>query len=579
MKKMILGLAAIVALGLPLFMTGCSDDNASTVTLSQAVATGTITGKITDATTGAAIQGADVTLLVNDTKRATKTATSTDADLQGKYSFAAVPAGTHSLKIVMTGYATRVLTVSVGRTNDNTPVSVYANLALAKAYDQKVLVVDNTGAPISGVVVRALYNAWTGQNGVANNTNYPNTLVGDGVGNTNGAAAQATTDATGVATLAALDQLTAYNIVSLPVYGTDGKVKYTGAFNAGVGFACVGSATAGINNGQQINNGQTITLVLAPVTRSTTLAAVATNLYSFTTDAANAANANPAGANNGAANPATVNAAGANDAAYYLTSKTASVIVAFNLPVTLDTANLTISYLDYLQAGPQTATLLFNNKVVTPATVPTVTTENILTIPAPTAGYKVLQSYTVNGGVRAAVNAGIDQAQWGGLAFCVTDDTTKISTDGTTGNIPYVDNFNSSTGGTVYQVSSVNIAGAGGSTQNYLVFSEPVYGTYRIVATQVGNAASESILNTTQIRINGLASGNIVWAPYTDGNGSTPTAGNNTAGTGTGSVFRLQLPGNTPDDATGNINKLRIYLDVVDTHGNALRKEITFGVK
>jgi len=57
-----------------------------------------------------------------------------------------------------------------------------------------------------------------------------------------------------------------------------------------------------------------------------------------------------------------------------------------------------------------------------------------------------------------------------------------------------------------------------------------------------------------------------------------------TSGTSAGNVYRVNLNnlfgvGLVADDATGAVNKIHLYVDVIDTHGNKIQKELTLGVK
>lgn len=529
MKKLFRCLALVAALGLPVLMAGCSSDNSS----SNGNRTETVFGKVVDNATRKTIVPVSgsvkvtVELLDNASKLVTSTvANPADADLDGTFKFDGVPAGNHTIRITVTddpAIPANAVSLYAVKTMNLVGTGNAGIVSVNKGFDTSFYVTSK-GTPVADVIVRAT----------------------DSTGNVAGTA---TTDANGKVSFTGLDQLDTYTITTSPKFDSTGKLQYTAGFIAGYQYANT------LGGAGQIN--------IIPVTRTTAIQSIASNLFNFVPDPANI---NMGGSGHGLI-----------DTTNYLTSKDSDVRVVFNLPVNLDAANLTISFFDDQQTGPVSASVLFNTKQVTPAAAPVLSADNtILTIPAPTGGYKALEAYTIQGGVTASVNAGVDQATWGGLQFVVTDASSAVTAD------PIIDNFNSSKNGTLNTVGSpaVAVTGAGAANRAFLVFSEPVYGTVRIIGTQLGNAVSETIINGDQIRINGLLSnGNIVFAPNPRTTGATTAANNPVAGTSAGSVFRFDLAlGVVNDDNTGAVNKIRLYVDVVDTHGNRIQKELTLGV-
>jgi hypothetical protein len=86
-----------------------------TIKLNPLVATGGIKGTVTDAASGSPITGAVLVL--------TPTALSAVSGAGGKYSFPAVPAGSYTMTVSATGYATQVLPVTV-KAGQQTTVAV-----------------------------------------------------------------------------------------------------------------------------------------------------------------------------------------------------------------------------------------------------------------------------------------------------------------------------------------------------------------------------------------------------------------------------------------------------------------------
>jgi hypothetical protein len=86
-----------------------------TIKLNPLVPTGAIKGTVTDAASGVPITGAVLVL--------TPTALSTVSGAGGKYSFPAVPAGSYTMTVSATGYATDVLPVTV-KAGQQTTVAV-----------------------------------------------------------------------------------------------------------------------------------------------------------------------------------------------------------------------------------------------------------------------------------------------------------------------------------------------------------------------------------------------------------------------------------------------------------------------
>jgi len=135
MKKYSYVLLLTLILGGALMLYGCEGDVelSGTITVEENInvadATGTITGRVVDASTVDPTEGADVTLIVNGAKRTTTSATSDDEDLKGYFVFSGVPAniGTgvgYTLNISATGYADFTRRVLVPQTMYNTPVTV-----------------------------------------------------------------------------------------------------------------------------------------------------------------------------------------------------------------------------------------------------------------------------------------------------------------------------------------------------------------------------------------------------------------------------------------------------------------------
>ena len=107
-------------------------------TLAVAPAGGTVTGKITNASSGAIVTGATVSW----------SGGSTTSDANGIYTLTNVPAGTQNITAVKTGYLAR--TLAVGVTGGATST---LNIPIATAGKISVKVVTSSGAAVSGATV------------------------------------------------------------------------------------------------------------------------------------------------------------------------------------------------------------------------------------------------------------------------------------------------------------------------------------------------------------------------------------------------------------------------------------------
>lgn len=232
MKKATIFLLLPLILGAGLMLYGCipveSDTELSgkvTVTenISVASATGTVTGRVVSANPHEPIEGATVDLIVNGAKRTTTSATSTDEDLKGYFVFSGVPAVPaapgHTLNISATGYADFATRVIVPQSLDNTPVTVnLGTIALGEVFDLAVVVTDEDGIPVADVKVFALPTG--------NACGFVIATIA--VGTSSESYISATSNSSGIATLANLNECYTYNIVA-PAFdaGTDGVIDYT----------------------------------------------------------------------------------------------------------------------------------------------------------------------------------------------------------------------------------------------------------------------------------------------------------------------------------------------------------------
>lgn len=132
--------AKSIAIACAVLLTACGGDSKSDPTgptgpggpTGPTVTTGTISGRVTHASTGAGLAGATVT-----TQPATSTATT---DAQGNYTIANVTAGAYTVSVSMSGYtaATTMITVVAGQTGTAnvslTPVPAASGLSYTQLF-------------------------------------------------------------------------------------------------------------------------------------------------------------------------------------------------------------------------------------------------------------------------------------------------------------------------------------------------------------------------------------------------------------------------------------------------------------
>lgn len=292
------------------------------VNINVAAATGTVTGRVVSANPHEPIEGATVELIVNGAKRTTTSATSTDEDLKGYFSFSGVPANTaagttvgYTLNISATGYADFTTRVAVPQSFDNTPVTVnLGTIGLGEVFDLAVVVVDEDGIPVADVKVFA---APTGNAcGVI-------TTVGWGASSASFISAQ--TASSGIATLENLNECYTYNIIA-PAFDADadGVIDYTTSVFAYAG-AVVSDETCSLVL-TTARRGQGITPVLTSLGDEPLIPAF--NLRTIT-DAGNVSQL--------ALTPPGSNTMGPSD----------KITIVYNYPVAL-TGDVDISYTNYL---------------------------------------------------------------------------------------------------------------------------------------------------------------------------------------------------------------------------------------
>jgi hypothetical protein len=116
-----------------------SPGETETINLALPASSGTITGKVTSASSGAALSGATVSF----------SGRSTSTDANGNYIFTSVASGTYTLTATKTGYVSNSVTVSL-----SAGATATANIKLATGGQITGKVVTSSGAAISGAAVR-----------------------------------------------------------------------------------------------------------------------------------------------------------------------------------------------------------------------------------------------------------------------------------------------------------------------------------------------------------------------------------------------------------------------------------------
>lgn len=191
-------------------LSGCILSEDRTLSIEVASATGTVTGRIIDASSRMHVGAASVTVIVNGGKRVVKSSRSSDHDLMGRFKMGGLPAGEHTMKIEMEGYATRYGSFMIGQTFDNTPVTTnLGNIPIGASFDLTA-VVTHHGAGSEGVNVFAVRSGNNGNCGWSGHN--PDGL--DNFANPQHAEIRGMTDATGMAVLMGLEQCAQYTIVA-----------------------------------------------------------------------------------------------------------------------------------------------------------------------------------------------------------------------------------------------------------------------------------------------------------------------------------------------------------------------------
>ncbi len=450
---------------------GCSGDVdlSGTVKVEQdinvAAATGTITGRVIDATTAAPIEAADVTLIVNGAKRTTTSATSTDEDLKGYFVFSGVPAGDHLLTISATGYADYADMVPVTATDDNTPYTENVGwIGLGKTFDLAVVVTDEDGTLVEGVTVRA--------DGPAS------VCTGFDVG---GGYATAVTGSDGIATFSALNQCSSYIIVAAAFDAdADGVYDYQ---------------TTTVAYDGAIDTDTTVSLVLTTAERDDDIATVAESWDSNEQASFNTFMANESfpGANG------TITLLGT----YYSIGTDDSIKIIFNYPVSL--GDLSVSYVDDLidpdaddDGAEDTG---YDDEILVDVTASMDSTGTILTITPPTAGFERNELIDIEWVVDATVDGATDYLALSMELYIEDDTATGLSSTTTI----TADNYNGDSDGAVAAAVVIE-------------FPEYVYGTIRVISEGVVGSHAAGTQDILYLAAVEFGTGTIVW---TDGDVTT----------------------------------------------------------
>jgi hypothetical protein len=487
-------------------------------------ATATVTGRIVDASTNTPIQGAAVDMIVNGAKRSTTSATSSDEDLQGYFSFSGVPATFsidgpsrqgHTLNISATGYADFSTRVPVPWSMDNTPITVdLGTIGLGEEFTLTV-VVTNAGTPVQGATVVAIPD------------DYECSEVSDitfGIGSAN--YQSAVTDSSGIATLLGLNECYSYDIV-VPAFDADGD----GVIDYVSGYVSYGGA---------INSDTTVAMVLTPARRDDSIAILTNSMMNNQEARADETRTIEFGLGNrfiieefGWPMPST----GTDD----------PIVLVFNYPVAL-TGGLNVSYVDDL-IDPDVdndglADTGYSEEKEISVSTSLDSTGTILTITPPAAGFPKNEVIDVRGAVTAIVN-GLTQPREidflaNGFSFVYIEDDTSTGLS-STGPVT-ADNYSGSDIANPFPV--------------WLEFPEFVSGTYTIVSTTVSGITT--IINDDPVYFpSGFTQEELI---YTDGD--TDPA-NSFSGFGSGVFYRVAL-GTT----LKNGDTIEIELDVTDAVGN-----------
>jgi hypothetical protein len=398
-----------LVLGIGLLPLGCSDDDAD-VTLKRGNPTGTITGKIIDGNTREPVGGAEVVLVVNDSKQTTVSSSSTDPDLTGRFALSNVPAGTHTLRISTNGFATVQFRVTVPQTFDNAPVTAnVGTIGLARAFDLTVVVTAN-GAPIEGITVFAepqLTSAECSKDfdspifGLVDDDPFEEET---GVGVDAEFEITALTGADGTAVLSGLNECLGYFIVA-PPFDSDGD---------GVpDFETTARAYEGRPSSEP-----TVSLALSPTGRDEPIEVIFATFDVNEEAGFEARNISDVGdlasplivGTVDPFRPSVISSVGSNK----------PITMVFNLPVRLD-SGLTVSHRNELVDPDADSDLVvdpqFPETVVLGAAPTLDSTGTILTITPPEGGWPVNNVLTVNGVVSATHSGPLDFSFFDPIAF------------------------------------------------------------------------------------------------------------------------------------------------------------------
>lgn len=522
MKKSTTALLLVLTV-FALFVTGCGllekQKTDRSVTLTVASATGSVTGRVVDNQTLQPITGADVTFIVNGSKRTVQTSSDPDTDIAGTFYIGDMPAGTFQVTITATGYARMRRTVSVSQTYDNTPVSVNVGTYMMMPPSTLTVLATDAGVPTAGITVRALSNtstwdffsAVTGTDGTAQFTDLAN---GD-----------------------------KYVICTRPKTDTAGALQFLSS--------CIPTGQDGTNMWDPTDSNATVALNLTKPMRDDTIQVVGSNTMTIWNAGGTGAGAINIEQNSGAQYTVDGTAGG------FAIKPGQTIIMVYNYPVSVSGA-ITVSYLQSLVAP--TTTGYGNTFLVTTATGAIDATGTVVTL-TNSAPWTINNAYMVDGSVTALIGTqnfiSTQNSKIGGNFYVVDDSANGLSPTTTL----IADNYSGNTGTTLPTNPNNPI---------YVNFPEYVYGTFRVIS-KATNSTVQTIIADGEAN---LPAGIITLGTNTLNFGSFNT---NAPGTANKLVYRVPL-GYLSTNNTTTLNNITVHFDVRDLEGNAFSKTVTLDI-